>query len=85
MYTQNFPSVIFRTESTRGVEKDLQKLEEDRPEYCWPETEHDDLDQLHAEHDCPARKPPFLAVKRPARPYKTAIRNRFTLENAKAA
>ena len=28
--------------------------------------------------DCAGRKPPFLAVKRPARPYKTAIQNRFT-------
>ena len=28
--------------------------------------------------DCPGRKPPFLAVKRPVRPYKNAIQNRFT-------
>jgi hypothetical protein len=28
--------------------------------------------------DCPGRKPPFLAVKRPARPYKSAIEKRFT-------
>jgi hypothetical protein len=27
---------------------------------------------------CPGRKPPFLTVKRPARPYKSAIENRFT-------
>jgi hypothetical protein len=27
---------------------------------------------------CPGRKPPFLVVKRPARPYKSAIENRFT-------
>jgi hypothetical protein len=27
--------------------------------------------------DCPGRKPPFLAVKRPARPYKSAIQKRF--------
>jgi hypothetical protein len=32
---------------------------------------------------CPNRKPPFLAVKRPARPYKSAIESRFTMENAK--
>ena len=25
--------------------------------------------------DCPGRKPPFLAVKRPPRPYKTAMQN----------
>ena len=34
---------------------------------------------------CPGRKPPLLAVKRPARPYKIAIQNRFTVENAKGA
>jgi hypothetical protein len=34
---------------------------------------------------CPGQKPPFLAVTRPARPYKTAIESRFTVENAKAA
>jgi hypothetical protein len=28
--------------------------------------------------NCPGREPPFSAVKRPARPYKTAIQNRFT-------
>jgi hypothetical protein len=27
---------------------------------------------------CPGRKPAFLAVKRPARPYKSPIQNRFT-------
>ena len=32
---------------------------------------------------CPGRKPPLLAVKHPARPYKSAIRNRFTVGNAK--
>ena len=31
------------------------------------------------------RKPPFLAVKRPARPCKRAIKNRFPLGNAKGA
>ena len=35
--------------------------------------------------DCPGQKPPFLAVKRPARPYKTTIQNRFTMANAKGA
>ena len=34
---------------------------------------------------CPGRKPPFLAVKHPPRPYKRAIQHRFTMENAKAA
>jgi hypothetical protein len=34
---------------------------------------------------CPGRKPPFWAVKRPARPYKTATQKRFTVENAKGA
>ena len=27
---------------------------------------------------CPGRKPPFLVAKRPERPYKSAIENRFT-------
>jgi hypothetical protein len=31
------------------------------------------------------RKPPFVAVKRPARPYKTAVENRFTMGNARVA
>jgi hypothetical protein len=35
--------------------------------------------------DCPGRKPPFLHVKRPARPCKTAIQKRFTVKNAKGA
>jgi hypothetical protein len=34
---------------------------------------------------CPARKPPFWAVKRPARPYKSAIQTRVTVGNAKVA
>jgi hypothetical protein len=34
---------------------------------------------------CPGRKPPFLYVKRPARPYKTAIQKRFPMENANGA
>jgi hypothetical protein len=29
--------------------------------------------------------PPFLAVKRPARPYKSTIENTFTVENTEAA
>ena len=32
---------------------------------------------------CPGQKPPKRAVKRPARPYKSAIQNRFAMENAK--
>jgi hypothetical protein len=34
---------------------------------------------------CPGRKPPFLAVKRPVRPDKSAIKPRFTMGNAKGA
>jgi hypothetical protein len=34
---------------------------------------------------CPGRKPPVLRVKRPARPYKTAIQNKFTTENGDGA
>ena len=33
---------------------------------------------------CPA-KPAFSAVKRPARPYKSPIQNRFTMQNADGA
>ena len=36
-------------------------------------------------HHCPGQKPPFLAVKRPARPYKTATQNRFTMGNTNGA
>ena len=35
--------------------------------------------------DCPGRKPPFSAVKRPACPYKPTIVTRFTAGHAKAA
>ena len=34
---------------------------------------------------CPGREPPFSAVTRPARPYKTAIQNRFKVGNAEGA
>jgi hypothetical protein len=34
---------------------------------------------------CPGRKPPFLAVKHPARPYKRAVQTRFTMDSAKGA
>ena len=34
---------------------------------------------------CPGRKPPFFVVKRLARPYKSAIENRFRWGNAKGA
>ena len=34
---------------------------------------------------CPGRKPPFSAVKRPARPSKNTIQNQFTVENARGA
>ena len=33
---------------------------------------------LTRSRNCPRRKPPFLAVKRPARPYKSPIQNRFS-------
>ena len=36
-------------------------------------------------HGCPRRTPPFLAVKRLARPCKRAMQTRFTVGNAKAA
>ena len=35
--------------------------------------------------DCPGQKPPFWAVKHPARPYRSAIENRCTSGNAEAA
>ena len=35
--------------------------------------------------DCPGQKPPFSAVKRPARPCKNAMQNRFTVGNAEGA
>jgi hypothetical protein len=34
---------------------------------------------------CQGRKPPFWVVKRPARPYKSAIEIRFDMGNAKGA
>jgi hypothetical protein len=34
---------------------------------------------------CPGREPPFLAVKRPARPHRSTIQNQFTRENAEGA
>ena len=34
---------------------------------------------------CPGRNPPFLAVKRPARPYKSPIQTRFAMGNAEGA
>jgi hypothetical protein len=40
----------------------------------------DEAAELEADVDvdpCPRRKPPFWAVKRPARPYKSAIQNGF--------
>jgi hypothetical protein len=39
---------------------------------------------LEADPVCPGRKPPFWAVKPPARPYKKAIDSEFMIENAKA-
>jgi hypothetical protein len=33
---------------------------------------------------CPGRKPPFLAVTRSARPYKSATQHRFTVETVRA-
>ena len=38
-----------------------------------------------ADGSCPGPKPPRLAVKRPARPYKRAIETRFRSENAEEA
>jgi hypothetical protein len=34
---------------------------------------------------CPGQKPSLWAVKRPVRPYKSAIQNRFTVGNAEGA
>jgi hypothetical protein len=34
--------------------------------------------ELAAADHCPGRKPPFLAAKHPARPYKRTVENRFT-------
>jgi hypothetical protein len=49
---------------------------------------HDELvfepDALLLLDDCPGRKTPFLVVKRPSRPYKNAMENRFNVENVKA-
>jgi hypothetical protein len=33
--------------------------------------------------NCAGRKPPFLVVKRHARPYKSPVQNLFTVEKAK--
>jgi hypothetical protein len=41
--------------------------------------------QRHRRDYCSGRKPPFLAVKRPARAYKSIIHNRFTTGNAEGA
>jgi hypothetical protein len=44
--------------------------------------------ERQAERDkdaCPGRKPSCWAVKRSARPYKSAIQTRFTVGNAKGA
>jgi hypothetical protein len=57
-----------------------------------PEFHRDDHDRVlvtgragDEELHCMGRKPPFWAVKRTARPYKSAIETRFTIENAKGA
>jgi hypothetical protein len=42
-------------------------------------------DDLAAAGHCPGRKPPFSVLKRPARPYKSRVQNRFTWENAEGA
>ena len=34
---------------------------------------------------CPGRNPPFWAVERPLRPYKSVLQKRFTIENVKGA
>ena len=47
-------------------------------ERLWPESAMTGL-------DCPGRKPPFRAAKRPARPYKSPIQNGTPMENAKVA
>jgi hypothetical protein len=48
--------------------------------------EADEDEGKEAEEECcPGQKPPFVAVRHPARPYKRAARNRSTVENAKDA
>jgi hypothetical protein len=42
-------------------------------------------DAQRGRHILPGRKPPFWAIKRPARPGKNAIETRFTMEHAKGA
>jgi hypothetical protein len=42
--------------------------------------EHDAVGRAH----CPGQRPPCLAVKRPARPYKSRIENRVVVGSAKA-
>jgi hypothetical protein len=41
-------------------------------------------DPVDRDH-CPGRKPPFWAVKRPARPYKSPTQNGFAQGDAKGA
>jgi hypothetical protein len=49
------------------------------------ELEEVDQDQGLETEDCPSRESPKRVVKRPARPYKNAIQNRFTMGDAKGA
>jgi hypothetical protein len=42
-------------------------------ELSAPGRDDNQVPRADLEVDCPGRKPPFLAVKRPARPYKSAI------------
>ena len=69
--------LLAREEAPRGV-----KL---RVEHHRGDGEHEE-DEVHDEVcPCSGRQPPFWTLKGPARPYESVIRNRFAVENAKAA
>jgi hypothetical protein len=58
--------------------------------WCWPVVgarvapRHAKGDRDGCEHHCPGRKPPVLAVKRPARPYKSPYKMDFHRKTLRA-
>ena len=69
--------LLAREEAPRGVQL--------RVEHHRGDGEHEE-DEVHDEVcPCSGRQPPFWTLKGPARPYESVIRNRFAVENAKAA
>ena len=54
-----------------------------QPRQKVPLDRREQVDREAAGEICPGRKPPFSAVARPARLYKSTIQNRFTVGNAK--